>query len=201
MSRRSGHDYGVRSVTEESRQYVRRERLLAPLLASRIAVVEAGAGFGKSVLASQYREALGLASAYVALSPADGDGENLIASVRRALRSGRLSDLGSATGVAEPTICVDWLLDALAETSEGVLLILDDTHQLTSSEAAALVIRLARGLPPQHRLLIAARGLLRALEPVSTMPGAITLNTRALAFTIEEAAELVRLRTGAVPTE
>jgi DNA-binding SARP family transcriptional activator/ATP/maltotriose-dependent transcriptional regulator MalT len=188
-------------VDERNRLYVTRERLLGQLLESRIGVVEAGAGFGKSVLASQYREALGLASVYVPLDPADGDEEILIASIRRALRNGRLSDLVSATDVARSALWVERLLDALAESSEGVLVILDDVHHLSSPEAAALVIRLARGLPPQHRLLVAARRLLRTLEPVWSIPDAVRVTSKELAFTVPEAAELVRLRTGATPGE
>ncbi len=178
-----------------------RERLLAQLLEGRIGVIEAGAGFGKSVLASQYREALGVASVNVPLDASDGDVDMLIASIRRALRTGRLSDLVSATGVAKPALWVERLLDSLAESSEGVLVILDDAHWISSPEAAALVVRLARGLPPQHRLLVAARSLPRTLEPVWSMPGAIRLGTQELAFTVPEAVELVRLRTGAMPGE
>ncbi|HUB75536.1 MAG TPA: BTAD domain-containing putative transcriptional regulator, partial [Solirubrobacteraceae bacterium] len=121
--------------------------------------------------------------------------------MRRALVGANLSDLLSATDLAEPEEWVERLLDGLATRSASVLLVLDDAHHLAGSGTAALVVRIARALPPQHRLLIAARTLGRAFEPIWRLPDAVRLDTRALAFTHEEAAELIRLRLSYVPAE
>lgn len=179
--------------------YVARRRLVSRLLAGRVGLVEAGAGFGKSVLAAQFRRTLGIATVYVPLGPQDADPAVLMTSLRRALRSARLSDLLSATDVAEPVGWIDRLLDALVGSDAGVLLVLDDAHHLDSADSAALVIRLARGLPAQHRLLIAARNLVGPLNGLRTLEGAIRLDTGALAFTTEEAAELIEYRLGYRP--
>jgi ATP/maltotriose-dependent transcriptional regulator MalT len=43
-------------VMRTAEPYVRRQRLLARLLSGRVAVIEAGSGYAKSVLAWQYRK-------------------------------------------------------------------------------------------------------------------------------------------------
>lgn len=188
----------MRSVRSAGRGYsprvIVRERLLAVLRERPVGLVEAGAGYGKSVLAAQHRQALGIASAYVPLGPADQDPAVLISSIRRGLRAARLSDLLAATDVADPRTWIERLLDALSESQEGVLLVLDDAHHLLGSEPAAeLVLRLARVIARPHHLLVAARSLTAALEPVWSLPEAARLDTQALAFTAPETAELLRV--------
>lgn len=159
-----------------------------------MALVEAGAGYGKSVLAEQFRAAVGAATAYVALGPPDDDSGLLIASLRSALRSAGLSDLLGATDVEEPAIWIERLLDALSDREEPVVLIIDDAHHLHSADVTALFARLAGGLVPPHRLLIAARKLPGALEQSSTLRQAVRLDSHALAFTPEEVRELLGAR-------
>ena len=177
-----------------------RDRLIAPLLTGQVGLVEAGAGYGKSVLAWQYREALGVAAAFVPLGAPDRDAAVLVSSLRRALLNANLSDLASATDVAEPAAWVERLLDALAEYETGILLVLDDAHHLSGADSAALVLRLARGIASHHRLLIAARSLAGSLRPIRDLPGAVRLDTSALTFTSTEAAELVERRLGYQPS-
>jgi ATP/maltotriose-dependent transcriptional regulator MalT/DNA-binding SARP family transcriptional activator len=176
--------------------YVRRERLIAPLRATRLALLEAGAGFGKSVLAEQLREALGIASVYVHLGPADADPALLIGSLRRSLRVAGQSDLLAATETYTPERWMERLLDAIADRPEPLLLIFDDAHHLRSAEAAALIVRLAQGLAPPHRLLIATRSLTGPLGAIWPAGDATALDSAALAFTIAEAGELIRSRVG-----
>jgi LuxR family maltose regulon positive regulatory protein len=186
--------------------YVSRSRLLAPLLASRVAVVEASAGSGKSVLASQLREALGVATAYVQLNRADAEPVMLVSSLRRALRAARLSDLVAAIGAGpaavDPGAAVERLLDALGEIDAELLLVLDDAHHL-GDDAATLLIRLAGGLPTPHRLLICTRRLEGRLQAAAQLDGACALRHRDLAFSDEEAAVLLAQRGGehATPEE
>ncbi len=116
--------------------------------------MEAGAGYGKSVLARQYQQELGVATAFVPAGPPDDDPAVLMGSVRRALLASRLSDLTSATDVTDPAAGVERLLDALAALPVPLLVVLDDAHHLRGAEAAGLVLRLARGLPAPHRLLV-----------------------------------------------
>src|SRR5579875_1358009 len=141
-----------------------RRRLIDRLQQSRVALIEAGAGYGKSVLAHQFRQSLEIGAPYVALGPPDRDIGVLIGSMRRALISARLSDLVAATEVEEPARWVERLLDALTATEDEILLIIDDAHHVRTPEAAALLLRLAAGLPPQHRLLVAGRSFDRHLQ-------------------------------------
>lgn len=186
-------------MTEVAAGYVARERLVSSLLAGRVGLVEAGAGFGKSVLATQFRRALGVATVHVPLGAQDGDPGVLVSSFRRALRSAKLSDLLAAAEVGEPAEWVERLLDALVVSEAGVLVVLDDAHHLVSADSAGLAIRLARGLPAPHRLLITARSLVGPLEGLWALEGAVRLDSTALAFTTEEAAELIGHRLGSRP--
>jgi ATP/maltotriose-dependent transcriptional regulator MalT/DNA-binding SARP family transcriptional activator len=180
-------------------QQVVRDRLLDRLRSSPVALVEAGAGYGKSVLAWQHQRDLGVAAAFVPLGPPDDDPAVLIGSLRRALLGSRLSDLAAATDVAEPGGALERLLDALAETSLPLLVVLDDAHHLRGAEVAALVLRLARGLPAPHRLLVCARQVAAPLEPLRALAAA-TLDTAALEFTPAEAAALAQAYRGRPPS-
>jgi len=172
-----------------SRQ-VMRGRLLRDLMAGPVGVVEAAAGYGKSVLARQYQRELGVATAFVPLGPPDDDPAILMGSLRRALATSNLSDLAAATGISDSGAGIERFLDALAELHGPLLVILDDAHHLRGPDVTALVLRLARGLPGPHRLLVAGRRLSAGLEPLRALSGA-RLDTRALEFTENEASALI----------
>ena len=162
--------------------------------------MEAGAGYGKSVLARQYQRELGVATAFVPAGPPDDDPAILLGSLRRAFLASRLSDLASATDVADPAAGVERLLDTLAELPVPLLVVVDDAHHLRRPEVTGLVLRLARGLPAPHRLLIAARRLASGLEPLRTLPAAF-LDTGALEFTRPEAQALIASYRGLPPSD
>jgi ATP/maltotriose-dependent transcriptional regulator MalT/DNA-binding SARP family transcriptional activator len=173
--------------------FIERGRLLDRLLRAPIGLVEAGAGYGKSVLVSQYRRRLGIATAYVPLGPPDADPGVLVGSLRRALAAARLSDLIAVTeGATSPQEWVERLLDALSVSDDGLLIAFDDAHHLRTPESAALLVRLARVLPPPHRLFVASRGFMSALETLRTLPDAVRVDAAELAFTLPEAARLLR---------
>ncbi len=174
---------GAEGVASAPGREVVRSRLLAELLGGSVGVVEAGAGYGKSVLARQYQRELGVATAFVPVGPPDDDPALLMGSLRRSLATSRLSDLASATDVVDPATAVERLLDALAQLPVPLLVVLDDAHHLRQPQVTALVLRLARGLPAPHRLLITARRLAEALQPLRVLPAAAHLDTRALEFT------------------
>jgi DNA-binding SARP family transcriptional activator/ATP/maltotriose-dependent transcriptional regulator MalT len=187
---------GLASVA--SRQVVR-GRLLRDLMTGPVGIVEAAAGYGKSVLAQQYQRELGVATAFVPLGPPDDDPAILMGSLRRALATSNLSDLAAAAGSSDSGPGIERFLDALAELQVPLLVILDDAHHLRGPEVTALVLRLARGLPGPHRLLVAARTLSAGLEPLRTLSGA-WLDTRALEFTQNEASALVFSYRGRQPS-
>lgn len=181
------------------RNHLARPRLIEPLLDAGVAVIEAPAGYGKSALASEYRAVLGVASLWVPLAPADADIAILASSLRRALRAARLSDLSSGLETAAPDQWADRFLDLLSPASEPLLIVLDDAHHLTTADSASLVLRLARGLPAPHRLVVAARRLPAELEPLASVLGVARLRLQQLAFSQAEASELLTRIHGSPP--
>lgn len=179
--------------------HVARPRLVERLLDAGVAVVEAPAGYGKSVLAGEYRSALGVASLWVPLAPPDADLAVLASSLRRALRAARLSDLSSVMEAAAPDQWADRFLDLLSHASDPLLVVLDDAHHLTTRDCASLVLRLARGLLPPHRLVVAVRRLPAELEPLSNVLGVTKLRAEDLAFSEAEAREVLTKIYGSPP--
>lgn len=190
------------AIGEARPRLVSRTRLINALADSTIGLIEAGGGYGKSVLASQYRQALGIATALVPVGPSDRDPGVFMASLRRALHDARLSDLASALDEVAPEAWVERLLDALARIPDGILLIVDDVHNLQGGQdSVEALLRFARGLPSRHRLLIASRSFAGALEQLWTLGRAARLQARDLAFTTAEATELVEVLSGRAARE
>ncbi len=178
---------------------VPRPRLVSRLGDARLAIVEAGSGYGKSVLAAQLADHLGHATATVALDAGDSAPAAFVAAVRRALRAARLSDLVPALDAAEPKAAVDALLESLAETDEPILLVLDDAHHLADGPGAELALRLVRSLPLPHRALVAARWLPPSLSDLRRIPESAPLGTDDLRFTDDETERLLAARELALP--
>jgi ATP/maltotriose-dependent transcriptional regulator MalT len=176
-----------------------RERLVALLRPGRVGILEAGAVYGKSTLAGELGDRLAVSCATVSLSPADDEESVLVSSVRRALRVARLSDLAAAIDAQNPAIAVDRLVDALIATEDPVLLVFADAHHLRSDGPAALILRLARALPPPHRVVLTGRRLPACLEALRSTPEAVCPGTDQLAFTHGEAEELIAGRLGRRP--
>jgi len=172
--------------------HLRRARLLDQLSLARVALVVAGGGYGKSLLAAALAAELGIASAHVTLGPGDSDEAALVARVIAALARGRLVD--SATAVravrASPALAMDELANALSRERGPVLVALDDAHFLGPG-AAGLVAAFGEQLPPGHRLLVLARHLPAAFGHLAAQ--AVTMHAGELAFSTEEVAQLARL--------
>ena len=124
-------------------------------------------------------------------------------------RCGRAGRLGPARSEGRPPVrpsavlasadtgsWPDRLLDALADLQEPLLIVLDDAHHLTAEDCAAAVLRLASGMPPPHRLVVAARRLPAQLEPLRAILGGRHLGTADLAFRSGEAAKLIEALRG-----
>jgi LuxR family transcriptional regulator, maltose regulon positive regulatory protein len=158
----------------------------------RVCVLEAHSGYGKSLLTAQFARELGVATAVAPLPPI-ADAAAIIATIARGLRVANLSDLAAALGHGggDPHMRVDALIEALAATSEPVLLGIDDAHNAVGPQASDLVVRLAEDLPEPHRVVIAAQELRRPLDRVLTVPELEVIGTAELAFTPEETEALL----------
>lgn len=154
------------------------------------ALVAAGGGYGKTLLAGELAERLELATVSVALGPRDGEPAALVARLVAALERTRLADAAAAVRelANRPGEALLGLAPALAREREPVLVLVDDAHHLTG-ESAATLAELARELPAGHRLLVLARRLPAVLELLREA-GATLLGAAELAFTRDEAAEL-----------
>ncbi|MEA2125801.1 MAG: hypothetical protein QOI80_2583, partial [Solirubrobacteraceae bacterium] len=148
----------------------------------------AGGGWGKSALAAEFRDTLGIAAVEARLDPGDRDPDRLVGRLRRALRRAGRSDALNAVSeaIGDPREAIEALADTLAAEPEPVLLVVDDVHHADPS-AAGLLAALAADLPAQHRLLLLGRGAPPGLGEPSR---AITLDSTDLAFSAPEVAEL-----------
>ncbi|MFZ0664886.1 MAG: BTAD domain-containing putative transcriptional regulator [Acidimicrobiales bacterium] len=170
-------------------------------MSSHLGVVEAGAGYGKSVLARQFERHLGVAAAVLPLDQRDDHPDIFVSSLGRALHAAKLSDLAAATDVNDSVGGIDRFLGALVETSTPLLVIVDDAHHLTCQDVAALVLRLARRISRPHRMLITARKLSPELEALRTIATTAYLDTTSLQFTLEEATELLQIHLNREPSK
>lgn len=169
--------------------HVPRPRLVARLRAATLGIVEAAGGYGKSVLAAELADALGVAWASLALRRPGAGPAPLVAGLQEVLRRAGLSDLAGTLQSGDPEDAVRAFLDGLAADREGVLLVFDDLHNCEPG-SAELLLELARGLPEPHRLLLLSRRLPAPLEPLRLDPRAVALTGADLAFTDDEVADL-----------
>ncbi|MBM3678020.1 MAG: hypothetical protein FJW96_09100, partial [Actinobacteria bacterium] len=169
---------------------VPRPRLVERLRDSRLAVVEAGAGYGKSTLLAEASAALPLTVAIVPLDAGDGDDALLPLRLARSLRRAGLSDVAAAMQEApDPRAALEALADALDDRREPVILAIDDAHHL-DDRAAPLLRRLVGELPRQHGLWLVARRLAPAVAAVVDDARVTRLDASDLRFTGEEARAL-----------
>jgi DNA-binding SARP family transcriptional activator/ATP/maltotriose-dependent transcriptional regulator MalT len=160
-----------------------------------VGLIEAGGGYGKSVLASEFRRHIGTASAEAVVERNTDAAEQLLGALRRGLRRAGLSDSAAAlTGPDAPDVAA-----ALELASEPALLVVEEA-QNASGEAAGLLAALARGLPAGGRLLIVGRRLDRRLGALRNTLGANHLDAEDLAFDDDELSTLLTAALGAPPS-
>jgi LuxR family transcriptional regulator, maltose regulon positive regulatory protein len=178
---------------------VRRERLLRMLAgspqASAVAVV-APLGYGKSTLLRQVAEEDERPTAWVSLDPRDDDPVVLIAhiaaAVARSRPDGRALEALESPGGSVWTTLMPRLSAAIAEDGPS-LLILDDAHEVTSTDSADVLTWLALHVPRGSRLVVSARAPGRLPLARLRMSGRILeLGPQDLALTDDEAVELLR---------
>ncbi|HYH61051.1 MAG TPA: AAA family ATPase, partial [Solirubrobacterales bacterium] len=170
-----------------------RERLTSRLKGARLGAIWAAGGCGKSALAGELRDTLGIATIEVRLDSEDSEAERLVGRFRRALRrAGRSDALALLDERADdPDAAMDSLLDFLVEEREPVLLVADDVHHADKA-SRRLLADLAQDLPEPHRLLLIGRESPLAAELRSQHPDSVSLDTDDLAFTQAEVADLAR---------
>ena len=162
-----------------------------------LTVLAAGAGAGKSALVSSWiaeRRAPGPVG-WLSLDPGDGDRRRFWRAVVEALkRGGAPEPVASLAFHPSETVelMIPVLINALADLSEPVVLVLDDFHELRTGSAMADVDRLLRHPPEALRIVIATRSDPQLRVSRLRVAGQLReLRDRDLAFTEAEAAELL----------
>ncbi|WP_425317828.1 LuxR C-terminal-related transcriptional regulator [Pseudomonas nitroreducens] len=158
---------------------------------SRLVLIRAPGGFGKSTLLAQYHErclAAGRVALWVNLLSADNDPEHLAL-----LLMHELQKLDGTSPDEEEASSPGVLLERLAQRPEPLLLFLDEFEVLRNSLALELVRQVLDVLPAGSQLLLASRetpalrlGQLRARGQL------LEIDAEALRFSLEETRTLLR---------
>ena len=179
---------------------LRRARLLEMLDGTggtSLTVVNAGVGYGKTTLVRSWCSERPEAVVWITLDPADDDPVRLwthLATGVDRLDAGVGRPALSALGIrgAPVEAAVDELMNGLVSYGRPATIILDDLHTVGSEAAVASIRHAIERLPENARLLASTRsdpaiglGRLRARRALAE------IRTRELAFTVDEASELV----------
>jgi LuxR family maltose regulon positive regulatory protein len=168
----------------------------ALLDATRLTVVSAPPGYGKTVAVLGWLATRRLPHAWLTLDPADADPARFVLYLVAAL-AGVRPGLGVATlplvstgSSASPSVVAVTLADELAATDDGFVLVLDEFDAVAGGAAGSIVQSLVEQVPPFVHLVILTRsdpGL-----PTARMRASgrlLEIGTAELCFTETEAAE------------
>ena len=192
-------------------QLVRREllELLSDGLNTRVSVVSAPTGYGKTTLLAHWRRAEaegGLPFAWVSLDEQDDDPirlwRHIVEALRTALAGGEafgadaLVSMG-ATGRRLAEIALPRLINEIAQAARRVVLVLDDYQHVSAGNAHDSVAFFLEHIPENVHLVISSRsdpplslGRLRATGEMNE------IRTEHLVFTREEAERLLNEKMG-----
>ena len=130
---------------------------------TRLTLLSAPPGYGKTVTVAGWLEARGMPRAWLSLDPADNDIARLAHYLAAALRSVRpeagavTAGLFSPGSNTTPDFVGAVLVDAMAATDEPFVLVLDDYHVITAEPVQRLVRFLIEHGPPFARLVLLTR--------------------------------------------
>ncbi len=187
------------------RGLVTRERLLDELdrfAAVPLTLVAAPVGFGKSVLVETWAGRSSDAVAWVSLEAGDSDPARLWTYIATAVDRVRPGLGRAALGLlrspgASPSSIADELANGVRSYRAPITLVLDDAHVLSDEACWRSLERLVLHLPPEARVVLITRsdpqlrlGRLRGRGALGE------IRARELAFTVEEARELLVQREG-----
>jgi len=172
---------------------------------SRFLLVQAPAGFGKTVLLTQWRQEWlqqGIPVAWLTLDERD-QGARLVAAMRYSILMAITSLLNLSTrdyeggSANEPIAAATELLAEVAGMPTKLALILDDAHTLRHRDAEKLIEYLACNAPANLTLALSSR-VASSLATSGLIGNAecVTLDTQALRMTSQEGAAVLASRFG-----
>ncbi|MGB8859881.1 MAG: BTAD domain-containing putative transcriptional regulator [Ilumatobacteraceae bacterium] len=174
----------------EGHLWVERAHVLPRVESARVVLLDAPGGWGKTTFAEQLLLATGLAPVRVRLSDECGT-DGLAAALARGLRRGGMADLAETLRSTDPDEQLDGLLGALSVRRDGVALFVDEVH-FADHAAADWLRSLADDLAAPHRLVVAGRGMARALTR-RLRADMVWVTVNDLRFTAEEVAVVAGL--------
>ncbi|WP_066191472.1 LuxR C-terminal-related transcriptional regulator [Gracilibacillus timonensis] len=155
------------SVPKVSTAIVHRERLYALLReksASKITVIEAAAGYGKTTILSQWKWQLKEPTAWLSLDIMDNDPNRFFQYVLQSIvyatgypMDQQLGHLFNLKCMPPSELIIDSLLHELDEMDTRLHVILDDYHHIELDMIHQMMIRLVQYLPDHVHLYIASR--------------------------------------------
>lgn len=153
-------------VPPQRAQRVHRRRLTDRLNATgptRLTLVSAPAGFGKTTLLAEWAAEAGRPVAWLSLDPADGDPARFLAGCVSALQTvlpglgaSILERLESPEPPPAAAVLAD-LVNELVDARREITLVLDDYHIVDSRPVDAALAYLIDNLPPRMHVVVAAR--------------------------------------------
>lgn len=170
--------------------HIRRPRLISQCLQAGVVVVEAGAGYGKTVFGAELADAWRSVAIDVVLNEGGVPARLFAARLRAAVASSGFSEAAATmAGAGEDAAgAVDALLDALA--SERCTFVVDDAHH-AERDAGVLIARLAQKLQTDQHLIVLARHLPAGTSQLRRAD-CLQLTAADLALTPEETLQLCR---------
>ena len=153
-------------------------------------VVEAAAGYGKSVLASELVDVWGAIAVEVLLEEGPVSAELLAGRLRAAVARAGFVDAAEAmrSAAGDPAAAIEAMLETLA--GEACAIVIDDAHH-AARDAAQLIDRIASLIRSPLRLLVLARSLPSGAERLRRAE-ALWLEASDLALAPQETLELCR---------
>lgn len=149
-----------------------------------------GGGYGKSLLATELSDVLGVPTITAVLDQTDVSADLMLVRLRSAVANLGLSDVTARMDQAardDPSGRLDALLTSLEE--QPALLVIDEI-QNASTEAIDLLVRATKRLGESQRLLLIGRHAPAGLDELAHEDGTVTLGTADLALTDLELGEL-----------
>jgi len=174
--------------------------LVVQLETKQLAVVTAGAGFGKTSLAAAWAERLrrsGNSVAWLALDAEDDEPSRFLFYISHALH--RAGDVGIATIslisdflLAAANTDLVTLINELANTDDDVFLFLDDYHFIANPEIHDAVAFLLRHAPKQFHLVVTSRTAVPLpLARLRADNQLVEIDASSLRFDVEEIQEFL----------
>jgi LuxR family maltose regulon positive regulatory protein len=197
------------SAPRASARWVQRPRLLSRLgvpAKSRVNLIHAGPGFGKTALLAQWQHDLtvaGIPTAWLSVDANDDDVHLFIAYLAAAINRacpevGRdVIDLITRSGqLVPPTTLLAPLANAIADLKTPLVLIVDDFHFLASSQIQDWTMEFVSRAPENLTIVVAARAFPpRRLSRLRATGQVEEIGPNDLALTFEEVQEYMRTST------